>query len=103
MGVLHNLRRTLIVQFPNLDLIPPLCQQTLGPRSKIVAKSVEQAHLPFAAEGVCSVERERSDTELSPREKTGYSEREISPEEHEGHEVEFDFQGFLAACRGVTQ
>ena len=68
-----------------------------------MAKSVEQAHSPFAAEGVCSGERERSDTELSHREKASYSEREILPEEHEGHEVEFDYQEILAASRRVTQ
>jgi len=102
MGVLHDPRRALIVQFPNLDLIPPLCQQTLGPRSKIVAKSVEQAHLPFAAKGACSEERERSDTELSHREKAGYSEREHHPKSTKDTQWNLIFKDSSRLVGGLT-
>ncbi len=41
--------------------------------------SGEEAYTSFAAEGVCSEEREASDTESSHIEKAGCSERKISP------------------------
>jgi hypothetical protein len=50
----------------------------------------EKAHTPFGAKGVCSENRETSDTERSHREKVGYSEIKYHHEGHKGHKGKSD-------------